>query len=113
MLSAGLLIVIVSSGKEGVRAGALSCPPTISVPGRGLCSKKVGKTFSEFLRYAAKEYIKMQENLELKEFLLENCDFATLEEENDILEIIKDFDPGDRGRKIRTDELRGILPKKG
>jgi hypothetical protein len=45
MLSAGLLIVIVSSGKEGVRVGALSCPPTISVPGRGLCSKKVGKTF--------------------------------------------------------------------
>ena len=32
-------------------------------------TKKVGKTFSEFLRYAAKEYIKMQENLELKEFL--------------------------------------------
>ena len=25
----------------------------------------------------------MQENLELKEFLLENCDFATLEEENE------------------------------
>ena len=45
MLSAGLLIVIVSSGKEGVKAGALSCPPTISGPGRGLCSKKVGKTF--------------------------------------------------------------------
>ena len=43
MLSAGLLIVIVSSGKEGVKAGALSCPPTISVPGRGLCSKKVVK----------------------------------------------------------------------
>ena len=76
-------------------------------------TKKVGKTFSEFLRYAAKEYIKMQENLELKEFLLENCDFATLEEENDILEIIKDFDPGDRGRKISSDEIRDILPKKG
>lgn len=45
MLSAGLLIVIVSSGKEGVRAGALSCPPTISVPGRGLCSKKLENIF--------------------------------------------------------------------
>ena len=76
-------------------------------------TKKVGKTFSEFLRYAAKEYIKMQENLELKEFLLENCDFATLEEENDILEIIKDFDSGDKGRKISTDELQGLLSKKG
>ena len=63
MLSAGLLIVIVSSGKEGVRAGALSCPPTISVPGRGLCSKKVGKTFSEFLN-DPKSYITIDYNPE-------------------------------------------------
>lgn len=68
-------------------------------------SKKVGKSFSEFLRFATKEYIKMQEDLDLKEFLLEHCEYASLEEEEDILKIIKKFDSGNRGRTIKLDEL--------
>ena len=77
-------------------------------------SKKSGKSFSEFLRIAAKEYIKIQENLDLKEFLLANCEYASKEEEENILKIIKDFDSEDRGRKVKLDELLwNFLSKKG
>ena len=76
-------------------------------------SKKSGKSFSEFLRFAAKEYIKIQENLDLKEFLLEHCEYASKEEEEEILKTIKELDSKDKGKSVRLDELLwGTLSEK-
>ena len=68
-------------------------------------SKSVGKSFSEFLRFAAKEYIKIQENMNLKEFLLENCDYVSSQEEEEILNIIKEFDSEDSGKVLKVDDF--------
>lgn len=75
--------------------------------------KSYGKSFSEFLRFATKEYIKIQGEMDLKNFLLTHCEYASKEEEEDILRIIKDFDPLDSGRKIKINDLLwSNFPKK-
>ena len=45
-------------------------------------------TFSKFMRMAAKDYIIKAETIDLKEFLLKNCEFVSEEEEKDILKLI-------------------------
>lgn len=48
-------------------------------------------TFSEFLRKAAIFYIDVQESMNLSEYLRENCEFASKEEQEDIEKWIKEL----------------------
>ena len=43
--------------------------------------------------------------MDLKEFLLEHCEYASKEEEKEILKTIKELDSKDKGKAVRLDEL--------
>ena len=43
--------------------------------------------------------------MDLKEFLLEHCEYASKEEEKEILKTIKELDSKDKGKAVRSDEL--------
>lgn len=70
-------------------------------------------SFSELIRKATKNYIEEQENMNLSEYLNAHCESVSPEEEKELLEMLKDYDPNDKGREIILDEiLQSNLSKK-
>ena len=70
-------------------------------------------SFSELIRKATKNYIEEQENMNLSEYLNAHCESVSPEEEKELLEMLKDYDPNDKGREITLDEiLQSNLSKK-
>lgn len=71
-------------------------------------SKKLGLSFSEFLRINALEFIKKSEDLDLLSFLEEHCSFVSKEEQEDLNAVLQenhiDLNSTD-GRQISLDEL--------
>lgn len=68
--------------------------------------KKNGRTFSEFIRTAAINYIKEAEKQDLAEFLAKNCDYLEDAEQKEIEEIMKKLENNtDTGREISINEL--------
>ncbi len=68
--------------------------------------KKHGKTFSEFVRTAAVNYIKESENQDLAEFLKRNCSYLENSEQKEIDTIMKKLETEqDKGREISLNEL--------
>ena len=78
-------------------------------------SKRIGKTFSEFIRIAAKNYIEKLEE-DLKSYLLSYCEYVSKEEQRELEKIIKnlEFDSEDCGEEINIHELlQSSLQEKG
>ena len=68
-------------------------------------AKKVGISFSQLVEKATYDYVQEQENLDLAEFLRANCKPVPKEEENEIIEALKDHDKNNSGRELTLEEL--------
>ncbi len=68
--------------------------------------KKNGKTFSEFVRTAAVNYIKESEKQDLAEFLKRNCSYLENSEQNEIDAVMDKLkNEQDKGREVSLNEL--------
>ena len=68
-------------------------------------AKKVGISFSQLVEKATYDYVQEQENLDLAEFLRANCNPVPKEEENEIIEVLKEYDKNDPGRELTLEEI--------
>jgi len=68
-------------------------------------AKKVGIPFSQLVEKATYDYVQNQEKLDLAEFLRANCKPVPKNEENEIIEALKEYDENDPGRELTLEEL--------
>ena len=68
-------------------------------------AKKVGMSFSQLVEKATYDYVQEQENLDLAEFLRANCKPVPKDEENEIIEALKEYDEDEPGRELTLEEL--------
>lgn len=65
--------------------------------------KKIGKTFSEFLRDAALNAISKSEDMDLYDYLIQNVSFVSAKEQKEFEGADIDFE--ERGRELTLDEI--------
>lgn len=65
--------------------------------------RKVGKTFSEFLRDSALEVVRREEETELLEYLIRNVSFVSEEEQEEFEKMELDLE--ERGRELHVDDI--------
>lgn len=67
-------------------------------------AKKIGMSFSEFLRYSAFEVIIKNEKLDLLGYINANCSYLSVDEQKEIEALKIDFDDLS-GKELTLDEL--------
>lgn len=65
--------------------------------------RKVGKTFSEFLRDSVLEVVRREEETGLLEYLIRNVSFVSKEEQEEFEKMELDLE--ERGRELSVDDI--------
>ena len=65
--------------------------------------KKIGKSFSEFLRDVAMEVIQKSEEMDLYDYLIQNVSFVSKKEQEEFEEL--DLDLENKGRELKVDDI--------
>ena len=68
-------------------------------------SKKIGKSASELVRELSLSLLMEREKTDLAEYIRKNCEFVNEEEENEIMELLKDVDPNDEGVELTLEDI--------
>jgi TRAP-type C4-dicarboxylate transport system substrate-binding protein len=68
-------------------------------------SKKIGKSASELVRELSLSLLMEREKVDLAEYIRKNCEFVNEEEENEIMELLKDVDPNDEGVELTLEDI--------
>ena len=68
-------------------------------------SKKLGKSASELVRELSLSLLIEREEMDLAEYIRNNCEFVSDEEEKEIMELLKSVDPEDEGVELTLEDI--------
>jgi len=68
-------------------------------------AKELKISASELIRKTVIKEIKHQEEIDLLNYINQNCGFASEKEEKDIMKILKDVDPEDEGVELTLEDI--------